>query len=143
MKSIFHLLLAVTFVSGCVEKEVMCCAIPETQPLNGDWLFFERGYSPGGGYVTESIPAEAAQKLKLTDGKVLSTVEGWENFRFYRILNDTVYHSPYIAFYNLDPASQPSDSSTFSFELEGNILTLRFRWCIEGCHMAFKKIAHN
>jgi hypothetical protein len=145
MKSIFHLLLAVNFVSGCVEKEDMCCVIPETQPIDGVWLFFERGYSPGAGYITESIPSEPAQKLILTDGKLSSTAEGWENLRFYRILNDTVSHSPYIAFYTTDPDSQPANSSvaTYSFDLEGDILTLRFRWCIEGCHMAFKKVGRN
>ncbi|HYI76648.1 MAG TPA: hypothetical protein VEW65_03455 [Chryseolinea sp.] len=145
MKIIFLLLLAVSFVGGCVEKEDMCCVIRETQPLDGVWLFFERGYSPGAGYITESVSSQPAQKLVLTDGKVSGTTEGWENLKFYRILNDTVYHSPYIAFYTTDPDSQPSNSpvATYSFDLEGDILTLRFRWCIEGCHMAFKKIGRN
>jgi hypothetical protein len=144
MKSMLLLLLAVSVVIGCVEKEDMCCVIPEKQPLDGVWLFFERGYSPGAGYITERVSSEPAQKLVLTDGKVSSTTEGWENLKFYRILNDTVYHSPYIAFYTTDPDSQLSNSpATYSFDLEGDILTLRFRWCIEGCHMAFKKIGRN
>jgi hypothetical protein len=145
MKSMLLLLLAVCVVSGCNEKEDMCCVIRETQPLDGVWLFFERGYSPGAGYITESVSSQPAQKLVLTDGKVSGTIEGWENLKFYRILNDTVYHSPYIAFYTTDPDSQPSNSpvATYSFDLEGDILTLRFRWCIEGCHMAFKKIGRN
>jgi hypothetical protein len=145
MKSIFPLLLAVSLVSGCVENEDMCCAISETQPLDGVWLLFERGYSPGAGYITESISSEPAQKLILSDGKVSSTTEGWESLKFYTISNDTVYQSPYIELYTTDPNSQPSNSSvaTYSFDLEGDVLTLRFRWCIEGCHMAFKKIERN
>jgi hypothetical protein len=129
---------------GCVEKDDMCCTIPETSELSGTWLLYETGSSPGFGYITKAIPSKPPQTLTIDDSNISITLEGMESFRFYRILTDTATNPPsqYIALYARDPDvyKPSSDGPTYSFSLESNILTLRFRWCYEGCHMAFKKI---
>ena len=139
--SVFFFLSAA--LSGCVEHE--CCIIQETSELTGTWLLYEAGYSPGVGYVTEAIPAKPPQTLTIDHYNVSSTVEGMEPFKYYKILTDTATtpHSPYIALYTKDPGvtnNPPDAGPTYSFDLTNNILTLRFRWCYEGCHMAFRKI---
>jgi hypothetical protein len=146
MKSYIYavvILLGIT-LDGCVENDGICCIIPETSELSGTWLLYESGHSPGVGYITESIPSKPPQTLTIDDNNVSITVEGMERFKFYRILTDTATtpHSQYIALYATDPNvyNPLSDGPTYSFDLESNILTLRFRWCFEGCHMAFRKI---
>lgn len=138
--------IVLAFLSGaCEEHEKMCCAILEENELQGKWLLYETGYSPGMGYITEPVPALPAQTLTVDNLIVSSTVDGMEDFRFYRILTDTATtpDSPYIAFYTEDPGEQPDPSiaaATYNFYIEGNTLTLGFRWCYEGCHLAFRKI---
>ena len=129
---------------GCVENDDLCCAIGETDQLRGRWILYEVGYSPGFEYITEAIPAIPAQTMTFGGSRVSSTVEGLERFKYYRILNDSVAQTPYVALYVNEPIghtpSPSSDTPTYSFDLENDVLTLRFRWCYEGCHMAFRKI---
>ena len=68
------------------------------------------GYSPGFGYITEPVPSSPAQTLTFGDDRVSSTVEGLEQFKYYRILNDTVVHTPYLALYANEPSGQPEQS---------------------------------
>ena len=105
---------------GCVENDDLCCGIQESDQLRGSWLLYEVGYSPGFEYITEAIPPKPAQTLRFDDNRVSSTVEGLERFKYYRILNDTVIDTPYIALYADEPSRQPgspsSDSPTYSFD---------------------------
>jgi hypothetical protein len=146
MKNIIQplFMLLVTFLLGCVEKDDLCCGIQEADQLSGRWLLYEVGYSPGFEYIKEAISPNPAQTLTFGDGRLSSTVEGLERFKYYRILNDTVVHIPYLALYANEPSGQPgspsADEPTYSFDLDNNFLTLHYRWCIEGCHMAFRKI---
>jgi hypothetical protein len=129
---------------GCVENDDLCCSIPETSKLDGTWLLYEEGHSPGFGYITEPVSANPAQTITFSHDRVSSSVLGWEEFKYYEILNDTLVHTPYIALYVDEPGVQPNtptaDVPTYSFDLESNTLTLYFRWCYEGCHLAFRKI---
>jgi hypothetical protein len=138
------LILSGIILFGCGENDDLCCSIPEANKLNGTWLLYERGYSPGAGYITESVPAHPAQSIKFGNDRVSSTVLGWERFKYYEILDDTLVSTPYITLYVDDPGVRPnpplSDVETYSFDLENNILTFHFRWCIEGCHLSFRKI---
>jgi len=145
MKNIIQpaLMLLGMLLLGCVGKDDLCCGIQEADQLSGRWLLYEVGYSTGFEYIKEEIPPIPAQILTFGDNRVSSTVEGLERFKYYRILYDTVVHTPYLALYANKPIGQtnsPSDSPTYSFDLENNILTLHFRWCYEGCHLAFRKI---
>jgi len=137
-------MLVVILLLGCVEKDDLCCGIQEADQLSGRWLLYEIGYSTGFEYIKEAIPPKPAQTLTFGDNRVSSTVDGLERFKYYRILNDTVVYTPYLAFYANDPIGQAnspsSDEPTYSFDLDNNILTLRYRYCYEGCHMAFRKI---
>jgi hypothetical protein len=137
-------MLLVVVLLGCVEKDDLCCGIQAADQLSGRWLLYEVGSSPGFGYITKAIPPKPAQTLTFADNRVSSTVEGLGQFKYYEILNDTVVNTPYLALYAKDPTGQPgsppSEGPTYSFDLAGNILTLHFRWCYEGCHMAFRKI---
>lgn len=137
-------ILLVMVLLGCVEKDELCCGIQEADRLSGRWLLYEVGYSPGFEYITEVVPPKPAQILTFGDNRVSSTVEGLERFKYYRILNDTVVHTPYVALYADEPGDQPgipsSDVLTYSFDLENNTLMLYYRWCYEGCHMAFRKV---
>jgi hypothetical protein len=126
-------------ISAC-EEERNCCVILKTDELQGTWLLFETGYSPGGGNIVEDIPAIPVQTIKFEDGTIVSTTQGMEEIRFYKILSDTVHNnSPYLAFYKDDPEID-SPLSTVSFELQNSILKLSSRWCIEGCHMGLKRL---
>ena len=144
-RSVVHVVLILLALGdyGCVERDDMCCSDQERDQLSGKWLLYEAGYSPGDRYITEAIPTSPAQTLTIRDHHVSSTVKGLEQIQFYRILNDTVSHSPYMAFYVKDPSIEGDTvraAGTYTFKLENNILRLHFRWCIEGCHMAFRKI---
>jgi hypothetical protein len=138
------LILLGIILFGCVKDDDLCCSIPETSKLEGTWLLYEQGHSPGFGYITEAVPASPAQTISFDQDRILSTVSGWERFKYYEILNDTLVNTPYIALYSNEPPVQPetpsSDVPTYSFDLESNTLTLYFRWCYEGCHLAFRKI---
>ena len=84
-------------VMGCVEKEDLCCGIQETNKLSSRWLFYERGYSTGFEYITEAIPSKPAQMVKIGADDISSTVKGWEQLKYYRILTDSASHTEYIA----------------------------------------------
>lgn len=136
-------ILLITILFGCVENDDLCCSIPETNTLAGTWLLYEYGYSPGVEYITEPVAPNPAQTLTFDDDRVSSNVLGWERFKYYQILNDTAVNTPYISLYADNPGVQPTpspDVPTYSFDLESNTLTLHFRWCFEGCHLAFRKI---
>jgi hypothetical protein len=128
--------------TGCIEEENMCCAIRETDELSGSWLLYELGYSPGSEYITEDVPSVPSQIIKLNGRKVESTIEGFDDIKFYRVLTDTIHHIPYVAFYTEDPIQVDAQApiSTYLFNVNDSVLKLHFRWCIEGCHLAFKKI---
>jgi len=136
--------LLMIFLFGCVENDDLCCSLHETSEVDGTWLLYEQGHSPGFGYITEPVPASPAQTITFSHDRVSSSVLGWEQFKYYEILNDTLVNTPYIALYSHQPPVQPetpsSDVPTYSFDLESNTLTLYFRWCYEGCHLAFRKI---
>ncbi|HKZ37639.1 MAG TPA: hypothetical protein VJ184_08325 [Chryseolinea sp.] len=112
-----------------------------TIQLTGSWLLYERGYSPGGGYITEAVSSEPAQVLIFETERMSSTVNGFESFKFYEILTDTATQTEFVALYKNRPSIQNDESSpTYSFDITGDTLKLYFRYCIEGCHLAFRRI---
>ncbi len=140
----FILALLLFVFLACDEQKDCCTAEEEAGQFTGSWLLFEHGYSPGAGYITEAVQPKPKQAIVFDDGRITSTVKGFEDYKFYRVLEDTVTDTPFVAFYIIDPDTQPdplaSNPPTYSFQLKGDTLKLYFRYCFEGCHLAFRKL---
>lgn len=141
-----HLLIPIYLfvaLSSCDEQKE-CCPEDEVEQMVGSWRLYERGYSPGGGYITEPIPADPPQDVTLKDGRLTSTIDGFSDLKYYKILTDSMTHTPILALYVNDPETGTNEVypnvQTYSFDRSNNTLKLYFRYCIEGCHLAFKKI---
>ncbi len=112
-----------------------------TTELTGSWLLYEKGYSPGGEYIVEAVPPTPAQVLIFEEEEMSSSVGGLEDFKFYEVSIDTVTQTEFLALYKNKPSGQDDESSpTYLFEITGDTLKLYFRYCIEGCHLAFRRI---
>jgi hypothetical protein len=114
-------------------------------PLGGNWLLFERGYSPGAGYVVDPVDPDPSQTLHfMPNRKVRSTIAELEKFSYYRIFEDPYQSGKIIAFYRDDPgdkATPESGVATYNVSSEDEAtIRLDFRFCIEGCHIALRKI---
>lgn len=129
------------------ETATDCCVPPpneEQSGLLGPWLLYERGYSPGAGYFTVDIPAKPAQTVTLNvNYTVVSTYDAFMDYNHYRLFADPMdTERQVIAFYKESPgtdAELDNADASYSIELTENTLKLYFRWCIEGCHLAFKR----
>jgi hypothetical protein len=140
MKTLINitLILIASIVVSCSEKD--CCVGLEedgTKELAGEWILFERGYSPGAGYIVEPVGPAPPQIIDFkSNGELSCSVPGLTDYKFYAVTGDIV------AFYKTDPGPSP-DSLTFihsyHFSFEGKELKLSFRYCIEGCHLGFRK----
>lgn len=117
-----------------------CCERYKDGSLTGTWLLYEQGYSPGSGYITVDIPATPAQTIQFSDGQVTSTIDGFEEISYYKVLTDTVYNTQYVALYKSDPNLEENPYSTYSFDLSDSTLKLYYRWCVEGCHMGLRRL---
>ena len=136
-------LLMICILLSCEEKD--CCVNPEgeSNALTGTWLLFERGYSPGAGYVIEPVSASPAQTLTFkSNGQMSTTLDGLSDYKFYFIKDHPDPEQRIIALFKRYPGESP-DPSTFTtsyhFFFEGNDLKLYYRYCIEGCHLALTK----
>jgi hypothetical protein len=145
MRTLFFLIVLPFFVLSCENKD--CCTFPgeSATELHGTWLLYERGYSPGAGYITEAVSAEPAQTITFQrDGKINTNFEGWKDYTFYRVLHDDQTGDDVLALFKEEPhgeldVRQLEHSYSISYDDDGN-LRLAFRWCIEGCHLGFKRI---
>jgi len=113
-------------------------------PLNGEWLLYETGSSPGSGYNIKKVSANPAQTLTIKDdGTISFNFDSLSNFKFYRLLEDPNSESKVLALYKSDPGTEPQDVSTlrvsYSVSFVNGNLKLGFRWCVEGCHLGFKR----
>lgn len=147
MKNIYlyFVMLCVAFSchddSGTVQETIM------DDLLTGTWLRVEYGYSPGSGYITNTVPEVPPQTLQLEgDLSMTTNIEWLTKYKFYRILYDTGYQLNVIAFFEADPGSGPLSVSNLEHSYNANwgegSLTLAYRWCIEGCHERFRKISN-
>jgi len=126
---------------GCDEKDDNP-TIQSTGELMGSWLLFEKGYSPGVGYIVETVSPMPPQVLILEEERISSSVSELESFRFYEVLTDTVTQTEFVALYKNKPPLQNDDKSgpTYSYRITGDTLKLYFRYCYEGCHLGFRRI---
>ena len=152
MKKLFLLgILILTAMSpSCQEDapEVECCLpFDISTDLSGDWQVFERGYSPGDRYITEEVPASPAQNMRFGSENVFSSnILGLEDYSYFKIFEDSYIEGGFvIALFSELADMQDADVENLehSYMLEeysnGNI-KLSFRFCIEGCHLALKKV---
>ena len=144
MKKILFLFLATSLAFSCEYEELL------DEELNlaiaDSWLQVEYGLSPGGGYYTVPVPADPPKTITFKgDFTMSSTNMGLDKYEHFRIVEDTLRSQQVIAFFEDDPGNKHLDlvglSPTYIISLEENHLTLYYRWCIEGCHMKFKRIA--
>ena len=146
MKKLFYpvvTLLMFCVLLSCEEKDCCVNLEGESNTLTGTWLLFERGYSPGAGYVIEPVSASPAQTLTFqSNGRMTATLDGLSDYKFYFIKDHPDPEQQIIALYKKYPGESP-DPSTFTtsyhFHFDGNNLKLYYRYCIEGCHLALRK----
>ncbi|HEU5148022.1 MAG TPA: hypothetical protein VFT90_14950 [Chryseosolibacter sp.] len=136
--------LIVTCLLFCCEHENINIEVNES--IAGSWLYVEYGYSPGDKYHTVPVSAIPPQTITFnSDFSMTSTIQEMETYKYYRLLEDTVVDRQVIAFFKENPGNEPLDlaalSPTYFTYWQGSDLYLNYRWCIEGCHMKFKRIS--
>ena len=106
--------------------------------LLGEWLLFERGYSPGAGYIIEPVSAVPPQIIEFkSNGELSCSVSGLTEYKFYSVKGDVV------GLFKSDPGPSPDSlafTHSYNFSFEDSNLKLGFRYCFEGCHLGFKKV---
>jgi hypothetical protein len=137
------LLLLTISTFSCVE-EVNTSSESDTS-ISGQWLLYEYGYSPGAGYITEEVPLDPPQVINfLANRKMFTNIQNLKQYRYYRILEDKDQPYKILALYVGDPGSRHQNiynlDHSYVIGLDKDKLTLSFRWCIEGCHLALKRI---
>lgn len=130
----------VLFVAACNSDTV---SVEQSEALEGEWLLTEVGYSPGDSYITKPVSADPPQVLILaSDSTMRSTLPDLEKFKYYAIVDDTVSKSKVIGFFELKTELTNKIDElqhSYSIIMEGSKLRLNYRYCIEGCHLGFKR----
>lgn len=131
--------LLLLFPLSCNEE---CCSMEESQSsLMGSWLLYERGYSPGAGYIIEEVAPVPAQQIIFRPGNSMtSTVNGLAQFKFYFTVDDSLSDDKIVKFYISEPPNTGQSTSSYSYEIIDGKLKLYYRYCIEGCHLGFRRI---
>jgi hypothetical protein len=119
----------------------------DSQIITGSWLLYEQGYSPGAGYIVKSVSDSPPQVIVLNEDSTLtSTIEGWTDYKYYQVLKDTIGGNSrlILALFKLDPGSKPKKleelDHSYNISFENGDLRLAYRFCMEGCHLAFREI---
>lgn len=134
--------IAILFLSfSCDENKVNPLINKE---LVNTWLLFERGYSPGAGYITDEVSPNPAQTMSFQpDGQFSSTIEGLRDYKYYSVIQDSTQEVLALYFDQPSASDQELENLTHSYNIEftEDAVKLYFRWCIEGCHMALRPLA--
>src|SRR5688572_14090287 len=124
------IILIALLALSCDEKD--CCAGAEKEgndDLAGDWLLFERGYSPGAGYIIEPVSAVPPQIIEFkNNGELSCSVSGLTEYKFYSVQGDVV------GLFKSDPGPSPDSlafTHSYNFSFEDGNLKLGFRYCYE------------
>lgn len=134
-----------TLVLSCNNNQDCCLPVGDLDNLLGNWQVYERGFSPGAGYIIEEVPAEPQQTITFEgNDRFVSNYSGLEEYSYFNILKDSSGEN-ILALYktksdfknNQDPADL-AHSYIINYE-DGN-LKLYFRYCIEGCHIGITKL---
>jgi hypothetical protein len=150
MKKILILFFVASLALSCEYESIDAQQEGAEKELNhaisGTWLYVEYGYSPGGGYYIVPVPPDPPQTITFNgDFTMSSTQMEFEMYKYYRLLEDTDVDRPVIAFFKEDPGNEPLElaglSPTWYIFWNGDDLNLNYRWCIEGCHMKFRRLS--
>jgi hypothetical protein len=136
------------FFYGCEQRD--CCSplAPLDGSLVGEWQLYERGYSPGAGYITEEVPAEPSQTFHfLADGTFSSSIQSMDGYKYYLVLDDPQSDQDILSLYKTDPGNKPQDiyklEHSYSMVMGEGTLKLHYRWCIEGCHLGLRHLTNQ
>lgn len=139
MKALFTMVLCAALAVACDEN------LAVEYQASGTWILYEQGFSIGSGYNTEAVSPVPAQTLTLNaDGSLSTTVNVWQKYKYYLIIDPGDGQRKVLALYEQEPSDPNPDLKTVSVgynmvaDEDGN-LKLYFRRCIEGCHLAFRK----
>ena len=105
------------------------------QDLLGEWEVYERGYSPGAGYIVE----EASGSLTFgADGDFRANYPEFEGFQSYRVLE--IDSMQVLALYESRRVKDNDDyDRSYTIHREGDGIKLWYRWCFEGCHVGIRR----
>jgi hypothetical protein len=137
-------LLSVVLTFIAIACDGTSVALTGSRELEGSWLLYETGSSPGYGYIIEQVDADPPQKITFKlNGSFTSSVNGWENIRFYHFSKDG-HGDEIVSFFKTRPddlhSTPRGDQKDYdvTFDNDGN-LRLAFRYCYEGCHLKFRR----
>jgi hypothetical protein len=142
---LFRLFIIVASIVGtsCQNKPVDPELLSAEGDLLGSWKLYERGYSPGSGYTVEPVPDEPVQWIDFNaNGTFQSNLAGMGNYKYYRVIDDPSGNSKIVALFESEPVNVDPSNLEHSYQMsfENGGLNLSFRFCIEGCHMAFRPL---
>ena len=136
-------LLIVTSFNSCLDPGAQL----EGEHVNflGTWLEFEYGYYPGGGYIVEPVDPDPAFTMTFSKSLKFSTnIDGLENYKHYRLIDDTANDQLILALFEKNPTSSDLALNklkhSYNVTLEGDEIKLYYRFCFEGCHIGLRKI---
>ncbi len=138
-------LAAILIIISCNNDQDCCLPIDELDNLIGSWQVYERGYSPGSGYIVDGIPDDPAQILTFkSDNQFSSNYAGLEDFTYYLIIPDGTGGYILALYKNILDMKDNHDINTlthsYNIQIEDGNVKLYFRYCIEGCHIGLKKV---
>jgi hypothetical protein len=138
-------IVLLTLLLSCNNNQDCCLPIGDLDNLLGRWQVYERGFSPGAGYIIEEVPAEPVQTMTFeADNRFASNYSGLEEYSYFNILDDSSGENILALYKNKSDFNnnQDTDNLEHSYIInydEGN-LKLYFRYCIEGCHIGITKL---
>ena len=135
-------LMLIVFLSACEDE--FCCIDPEGDIVD-TWILFERGYSPGAGYIVEPISETPAQTMVIrSDGRFSSNIRDLGKYRHFVVLPDQD-HQVLALFEKKPPKTLNLDELEHSYIIEfqeNGTVNLYFRYCIEGCHLGLRRLSN-
>ena len=108
------------------------------RPLVGTWLYVERGYSPGAGYIIEKISSNPTQIIRFTAQNTVSTANlsdtAFTAARTYRV--DSTGSGARLVLFDEKQQQLPF---SMTIRIENDTLRLSPS-CFEGCHFLFVRL---
>jgi len=139
--TLYIVAMAILFLTfSCEDNQVNPLV---NKQLIDTWLLFERGYSPGAGYITDQVSPDPAQTMSFqSDGQFSSNIDGLQDFKYYSVIQDSTQEILALHEKVPTPADQELENLVHSYAIEftEDAVKLYFRWCFEGCHLALRPI---